>query len=165
MGYRSDVGFIIHFASEEEPEKAFADYRKFKQFVTTELRVQPEDASTPKPVLRDFYYRDLLPTADEADNFFGWNDEEMLFLLNNSNVKWYDSYPDVRFFEAVLAHAHSFATAGYRFVRFGEDITDTIVNDHTSHDYDSENPYWDMLQVERTYDFSPDREQLTREAS
>jgi len=163
MGYRSDVAFVIHFASGAEPEKAFADYQKFKKYVTEELKFMAEDRSTPKhDAMKYFNYANLLSdTWLTEEEYFGWNDEDMIFVLNNSDVKWYESYPEVQFFELMLGHAQQYSTAGQRFVRFGEDITDTDINDYTGPDYDSDICYWDMLQLERSFELSPDREQLT----
>jgi len=169
MGYRSDVALLIHFSSTSEPEKAFADYRQFKKYVTTKLTVEVEDASTPHiGVIKQFGYADLMEgfPSDDGECYLGWNDDLMVFAFNMPHVKWYGTYPDVRFLEQVIEYAADiYLTTGSRFVRYGEDPTDTDITDHSGSEYDAEDCYLDMLRIERVYDFSLDREQLTKEVS
>lgn len=169
MGYRSDVAFVIHFASGNEPELAFADYTKFKDFVVNTLSVVSEDASTPKTgVVKPYRYYDFRRAHENSNSdVFGWDDDKHVLAFSEEYVKWYDSFPEVQWVDTVFAHARSYETSGYRFVRFGEEITDTEIVDHTGTKYDidgevgSHETYWDMLQIERSFSLSPDPETLT----
>jgi hypothetical protein len=166
MGYRSDVALIIHFSSQNEPETAHLEYLKFQHWVKHDLAVESEDASTPKTnVLKKYTYDDYVRGHDHGGETMGWQPDQHIFMFQATNIKWYETFPEVRIIEDMLAESKSYPTAAYRFVRLGEEYEDIVVDDHKVMSIAptvSPEP-WELIEVERTFSFPPTPETLTKE--
>ena len=119
MGYRSDVAYTIRFVSDHD--------EKNKQSFYTFLAEAKSKAAT-------------------AHCFTEVEVDEVRLRINFAadDVKWYDSFPDVRCHEALLDLADEWdkddsnnADIGYSFVRVGEEINDveTRMNDAASYEW------------------------------
>lgn len=103
MGYRSNVMALIY------PD--VGDILK-EQPLYDQLKVLM--ATTFKAVSDEF-----------GDPYMTWCDKERVLKFDLPDVKWYDSYPDVQMFEAML-RAFDGDIEGYctEFVRTGEEVGD-----------------------------------------
>ena len=169
MGYRSDVGLVIHFSSEDKPETAHLEYLQFQHWVKHDLAIETEDASTPETgVLRKYTYDDCMRQFEgyEQPNTMGWVPNEHLFMFHMYDVKWYPSFPEVRLIEALFHEARDvYATASYRFVGIGENYDDVAVDDHRGEEYSTDGcpEPWDLIEVHRSFSFPSIPESLTKE--
>lgn len=107
MGYRSDVMLVIYPDAEDSEEYKML-YAQLKVLMATQFK-------------------------DLVDNGFStcmtWVDSDCTLKFDMQGVKWYDSYPDVRAFEAMLSGFNTDEIPGYctEFIRIGEDDNDVQV--------------------------------------
>jgi hypothetical protein len=97
MGYRSEVAYVINFMDED----------KRKEFIAL-MKVRGDELWT-------------AVKECSLDRFFP------CINFHASDVKWYDSYPDVRMHHNLLdwVAEHYSDYAGYKFMRVGEEMGDT----------------------------------------
>lgn len=169
MGYRSDVGLVIHFSSEDKPETAHLEYLQFQHWVKHDLAIETEDASTPETgVLRKYTYDDCIRQFEgyEQHERVGWVPNEHLFMFHMYDVKWYPSFPEVRLIGALFNEARDvYATASYRFVCIGENYDDVTVDDHRGEEYCTDGcpEPCDLIEVHRSFSFPSLPVTLTKE--
>jgi hypothetical protein len=116
MGYRSDVVAVI-YPDATSDEDAALKYEQLKVLMQT----------TFKDVMEDGFGGDM-----------EWVDDKQVLKFDIQNVKWYDSYPDVRRFMAMLHDLYCDANEGddviggycTEFVRIGEDYDDVERETH-----------------------------------
>jgi len=103
MGYRSDVAYVIGFGSMDE-RSAFIELVKHK-----------EDKEM----------------AEALDECACEDKERPLITFRCNDVKWYVSYLDVQGHERLMRYATEVfeGTAGWRFVRVGEENNDIEINE------------------------------------
>lgn len=123
MGYRSDVMVLIYPDCTSPDDTGIEKYDRLKLLMKTTFREVWED------------------------DFCGeWIDDRQVLKFDIGNVKWYESYPDVRRFEEMLKLLHcepdpddDEIIGGYctEFVRVGEDDNDVVrdVYGNTPHYY------------------------------
>ena len=168
MGYRSDVALIIHFSSQNEPETAHLEYLKFQHWVKHDLAVESEDASTPETgVLKKYTYDDYVRghLHDRDGETMGWQPDQHMFMFQATNIKWYETFPEVRIIQAMFNESKNYPTVAYRFIRIGEEYEDIEVDDHQGDEYctDGFPELWELIEVERFFSFPPTPETLTKE--
>lgn len=103
MGYRSDVAYVIGFGSMDE-RNAFIELVKHK-----------ED-------------KEMAGALNEC----ACEDKDRpLITFRCDDVKWYESYPDVQGHTRLMNYATEVfeGTAGWRFVRVGEENNDVEINE------------------------------------
>jgi len=141
MGYRSDVAAVFYVTHANEP-----DYPKAK-------------------ALLDLWYAQLKETKwhrdDFGDCFSSLNKTHGYgYTFQCEEVKWYDSYPNVRQFDEVVKKYHADYIDNdeldggsglnkyfcYEFVRIGEETDDIVEERSGDHDY--------LLYVARSIAFS-----------
>ena len=145
MGYRSDVAYVVQFYHEFEPEKAFADYLNFVNWVKNEHEVtDPTDNTTHN-------YDNELKTGGWAFNI---HPKDLMLSFEAEGVKWYETYKDVQWHEQLLDKVHRYDTGNYRFVRIGEEYEDVEVKDHSPTVFEM----WEHVDVHRSIYFSPPHE-------
>jgi hypothetical protein len=113
MGYRSDVVALIYPDMTHDGDDSVAKYEQLKTLMNTTFKTLWDD---------DF--------GGDAE----WLDDSKVLKFNISNVKWYESYPDVRRFEDMLHTLNGDPNdgddviGGYctEFVRIGEDENDVV---------------------------------------
>jgi hypothetical protein len=144
MGYRSDVCYVIKFFLHEYPEKAFADYVAFQKWVKEEHDLPKEvpDPSTQRPVLATVQH-----SYKDESGHIRWSREDCAMIFEAENVKWYDSFVDVRWHAALLEKVKEYETGNYRFVRIGEEYSDVEVDEHD----DTYFEMWHLLDISRSY--------------
>ena len=92
MGYRSDVAYVIRFATEEQRD-TFVELVKHRNDDWTQAILECETEYV-QPII----------------------------TFETSDVKWYDDYEDVRAHHALLDWAvELYPEAGYRIIQLGED--------------------------------------------
>lgn len=111
MGYRSEVAYVINFK----------DNARRDEFVAL-VKVHGDDLWS---ALKEC----ALDKDNPCINFYA------------CDVKWYDSYEDVKWHRKLLEFASEFEGAGWRFTRVGEDMGDVV--DESGGDSDLE-PYDDF---------------------
>lgn len=110
MGYRSDVVIAVAFKNREQMEEILAVYQMDEKVRTSRVMGQWKLCPEHKPPY---------------------------MLFKGDNVKWYPSYDDVQAFEHIVSvcaefEEHRGFEFAYRFVRIGEEDSDTEVEDHLS---------------------------------
>ena len=119
MGYRSDVAYVLRFDNKADMDA----------FTALQLAKQDEHINDALKELR------LIQSTSRA---------RILFFYAE-NVKWYQGYSDVDSHEVLLKQAiEMFDTAGYRFVRIGENYDDVELKDEGDYDH-----LWDYIDVYR----------------
>jgi hypothetical protein len=93
MGYRSDVAYVIKFKSFEDRDN----------FVTLMLA------------------KNEAPTTQAIEETVHDHKDDPIITFKQSDVKWYDSYPDVKAHHTLMADAVELYEAIYRFIALGED--------------------------------------------
>lgn len=143
MGYRSDVAYVVKFYHKDQPEKAFADYIAFQDWVKNKHVITHEKETntmfSDPPITRTHTY------ADE-DRLIKWSGSALLMLFEVEDVKWYDSFADVKWHQEVLKKANEYSTGNYRFVRIGEDYSDVEVDEEAKTYFEM----WEILDVRRS---------------
>jgi len=93
MGYRSDVAYVIRFETAEQRD-TFVELVKHRN---------------------DEHWTNAINECET-------NYEEPIITFETSDVKWYDSYDDVRAHQAMLDWSTELYTgAGWRIIQLGED--------------------------------------------
>ena len=136
MGYRSDVAYIVKFYHNDQPEKAFADYTAFQDWVKNKHTVAYNNND-----------QDIVHTYEEEANLIRWSSKESLMTFQVDDVKWYESFGDVRWHNELLEECKKYPTANSRFVRLGEDYGDVEVEEHAETYFE----LWELLDVRRSY--------------
>ena len=106
MGYRSDVVIAVAMQSEE-------DMRELMSVYALNMHVQKHNLLSEWTV--------------------GVMNGIWVALFHQEDVKWYDTYPDVQGFEAIMPLVRSFAEErgmkyAYRHIRVGEEIDDVEID-------------------------------------
>lgn len=142
MGYRSDVAYIVKFHDEKQPEKVFADYIAFQDWVKNKHTVayNDPDLATQTEIKHEHTYV-------EEVNLIRWSHKESLMAFQVDDVKWYESFGDVRWHIKLLEKVKEYDTGNYRFVRLGEDYNDVEVEEHAETYFE----LWELLDVHRSY--------------
>lgn len=126
MGYRSEVAYVIKFKDTEDRE-AFIN-----------LLIVAKDEHTTQAL------KELSKLEDDK------------LFFHATDVKWYDSYPDVKAHTQIYLQAlELFEGAGYRYVRIGEELEDIEIEEDG--DYDD---LWDYTSVNRSIDVCVDDDKL-----
>lgn len=125
MGYRSDVAIGIAF-KDKEAMVAFLSGIKLKG--------------------------DVIPQCELDHYKVAYNTEMVLLVARFHDVKWYDSFPDVKCHHDLLGMA-SEAGCGTAFIRIGEEYNDITVelDGGTDHEFDM----WGFFGVSRSIE-APD---------
>jgi hypothetical protein len=121
MGYRSDVAIGI----------AFKDRETAQRFVATAIVAYPlaqEELS---------YYEVVV------HNGF------VVLTMYAESIKWYDGFPDVDIHDTMMNLAHEQFGAAWRFVRIGEDNTDTVDVTSLPSDYGLHETLYDLITLTR----------------
>ena len=119
MGYRSDVTYVVKFSSKHEPEKAYAQFIKFYNWVKRHTVRTGEGFA-------DYKSQKVLT----GQWHFYWNVDEQMLCFKATAVKWYESYADIQWHEQLLEQSKHYSCAAHRFVCVGEEFTDIVVNTH-----------------------------------
>jgi hypothetical protein len=104
MGYRSDVTYIVTFAC-PEPEKAYAQFVHFYEWVTKHHKIEAESGHYDYKRHRSLGY-----------GKFYWNVDEMTLVFEAEDIKYYDSYIDTQWDEQLLNKSrstHAVCTSSY----------------------------------------------------
>ena len=115
MGYRSDVVALIY------PAGGGDNLLKYDQL----------------KLLMNTAFKSFL---DSWDEHFVWDDTHRVLKFSAEDVKWYESYPDVKDFGEYLTKMHELEYE-YEIIRVGEEDTDI--------DYDSTGDAQGYLRVRR----------------
>ena len=128
MGYRSTVAYTIRFTPKSEHFDA------------------PDEAELMKECKASFYV--FLAEAKSkypltlADKAITLSEEKMSISFFVSDVKWYESYDDVKVHEDLMSLSKEWAEEGNNkfiggiFVRIGEEMDDIIEESWGEHDWD-----------------------------
>ena len=151
MGYRSDVAYVVKFYSrdDDEPEKAFADFVHFTDWVKNHHTTEVQDGE-----------RKLIHTYNDENNNLAIHKQDLMLSFFANSVKWYESYVDVQWHELLLQKVTTYATGNYRFVRIGEEYGDVVVTQHDPTYFEM----YDYVDVCRSLEFSPPHETEDKEA-
>jgi len=125
MGYRSDVAYGVKFYSKEEPEKSYAQFIKFYNWVKRHT-VKTKEGSAD-------YAGQKLATGNWH---LYWNVDRQMLCFQTEGVKWYDAYSDVQWHQELLKKVKEFSCAQYVFKRIGEADDDVEVDHHTGEECD-----------------------------
>lgn len=118
MGYRSEVAYVIKFKDSEDREA----------YINLLL------------VAKDEHTTQALKELSKLE------DNKLFF--HATDVKWYDSYPDVKAHTQIYLQAvELFEEAGYRYTRIGEELEDIEIEEDG--DYDD---LWDYTSINRSID-------------
>jgi len=102
MGYRSDVMYVIKFHTIEDRDN----------FVT--LMLAKNDPVTTQAI-------------DECEHRYK---DDPLISFSTEDVKWYESFSDVKVHHSLMEQAQELYNAGWRFVRIGEETGDIEQSEH-----------------------------------
>jgi hypothetical protein len=127
MGYRSDVTYIVTFAC-PEPEKAYAQFVHFYEWVTKHHKISTD-------VAQQSHY-DYKRHRTLGYGKFYWNVDEMTLVFEAEDIKYYDSYIDTQWDEQLLKQVEKYSCGVYKFVRLGEDPADVEYKDYAGKDVD-----------------------------
>lgn len=159
MGYRSAVAYVVAFGSNEYPEKAHVEYLQFqawvKQLVT---QFEAKEGAMTEVYTYDHAMKDFNTDDDWAE--FRWYPANNMLIFRVDHAKWYPEYPDVKWHEAVCEKANEYSTAGYRFVRIGEEYDDIETREENASNID----LYEYVDVCRTVEVSRPSEQQNKEA-
>jgi hypothetical protein len=125
MGYRSDVTYIVTFNCVDQPEKAYAQFIHFYEWVTKHHKIEAESGHYDYKRHRTLGY-----------GKFYWNVDEMTLVFEAEDIKYYDSYIDTQWDEQLLKQVEKYSCGVYKFVRLGEDPADVEYKDYTGKDVD-----------------------------
>ena len=107
MGYRSEVGYLIMFKEQEVYNQFKVQYKLDDKF---KLCWEDEE------------------NTNEYASTLRFNDEKCMVTFKATDVKWYDSYPDVRCHHDLLTLAdeyhEKYNCVSWTFVRVGEEQGD-----------------------------------------
>lgn len=158
MGYRSAVAYVVAFGSNDQPEKAHIEYLQFQAWVkqlVTDSEVNPGQPET-------YDYTNAMKDFNTSDGWaeFKWYPENNMLIFRVDHAKWYPEYPDVKWHETVVEQANEYSTAGYRFVRIGEEYDDIETREENASNID----LFEYVDVCRTVEVSRPSEQQNKEA-
>jgi hypothetical protein len=128
MGYRSDVTYIVTFNCVDQPEKAYAQFIHFYEWVTKHHKISTD-------VAQQSHY-DYKRHRSLGYGKFYWNVDEMTLVFEAEDVKYYDSYIDTQWDEQLLKEVEKYSCGVYKFVRLGEDPADVEYKDYAGKDVD-----------------------------
>jgi hypothetical protein len=128
MGYRSDVTYIVTFNCVDQPEKAYAQFVHFYEWVTKHHKISTD-------VAQQSHY-DYKRHRSLGYGKFYWNVDEMTLVFEAEDVKYYDSYIDTQWDEQLLKEVEKYSCGVYKFVRLGEDPADVEYKDYAGKDVD-----------------------------
>jgi hypothetical protein len=169
MGYRSDVAYMVKFYHKDTPEKAFAEFVKFVDWVKNNhvARYHPSPRETIEDMEGYAENEDSWSYGDEvgrsrrqAVGGFYIHQAEQMISFHTEYVKWYENYHDVQWHEQLLGMLYTYETGNYRFIRIGEDYHDIEVKEHT--------PTCELhekVDVVRSIEFHPPCESENKEAA
>jgi hypothetical protein len=126
MGYRSDVTYIVTFNCVDQPEKAYAQFIHFYEWVTKHHKISTD-------VAQQSHY-DYKRHRSLGYGKFYWNVDEMTLVFEAEDIKYYDSYIDTQWDEQLLKQVENYSCGVYKFVRLGEDPADVEYKDYTGDD-------------------------------
>ena len=124
MGYRSEVTYGVKFYCQDEPEKAYAQFIKFYNWVKKHHTVRTKEG------FADYAGQKVLTGAWHLY----WNVDEQMLCFEASDVKWYDSYADVQWHQQLLKEVQLYSCATFRYVRLGEDPSDIEIDEYGGKD-------------------------------
>lgn len=126
MGYRSEVQFVAAFPSPE----------KLTNFLTHRR-------------LTNWQYDQYTSLGNDGDHGFTMSGQFLIYYSNH--VKWYDSYEDVKWVEAVFDDAVKNWEAAAIFHRIGEETDDIQIEHFESegHENDLMDLLWENFGIER----------------
>jgi hypothetical protein len=131
MGYRSDVTYIVTFNCVDQPEKAYAQFVHFYEWVTKHHKIDRGWTNAQDTLsLRLQNHRSL------GYGKFYWNVDEMTLVFEAEDIKYYDSYIDTQWDEQLLKQVEKYSCGVYKFVRLGEDPADVEYKDYAGKDVD-----------------------------
>jgi len=119
MGYRSDVAIQIYGGSDKE--EALTKIAELKQFIKESFDTLPENSkgdvnslisNSEQETGKDFWI-----TVDGVD--------ELFFFA--SDVKWYEGFVDVDYFEGIVAQARHIEL-NVEYIRIGEETDDIVID-------------------------------------
>jgi len=122
MGYRSTVAYVIRFIGDATEE---ADGTTKGAFFTFLCEAKANENTAP---------------CFRSDDALEVDEEKLEMRFFAEDVKWYESYSDVKCHECLLGLAREWtehnASIGYAFARIGEDADDVTEEVYGSGDYD-----------------------------
>ena len=123
MGYRSDVAYLIKFYSQDQPEKAFADYTHFINWLLQITHAGAYELDDPDHSVRQAGRRELAHMHADPQG--------LTIYFNADGTKWYEDYPEVRFhMEFVLPRVKAYETGNYSSAILGENYEDITTDVH-----------------------------------
>jgi len=128
MGYRSDVGYVIVFRHDTNPEKAFAEFSHFTDSIKQEIEKDRQISG-----LTLAWARHLHVCRNNLTVSFG-----------DQDTKWYPDYPEVKWHEDLLKRVKTYETGNYRFLRVGEEFNDVEQDTHDPTAF-----MWDYIDIRR----------------
>lgn len=152
---------MVKFYSEDEPEKAHADYLKFQKWVKTKHRTKAEGDKKNNIESVVCVYADVIKDSGSNDYHFKWYDADGMLCFYAHWVKWYESYAGVQWHEQLLDEVSQYPTGGYRFIRIGEEDEDTEVRGYNNGHTD----LFEKLYMNRSIEFHPPCETEDKEAT
>jgi len=153
MGYRSNVTYVVTFASVDEPEKAYAQFIDFYEWVTKHHKIEAESR------IYDYARHKTLGYGK-----FYWNVDEMTLVFEAEDIKYYDSYIDTQWDEQLLKKVKDYSCGAYKFIRLGEDPSDIECNEDMGDDVPI-NFCIDLYTETRIVCDLPDEKDFTEETS
>lgn len=121
MGYRSDIAYLIKFHYEKQPEKAYADYTHFIDYLFKITKAGGYEMDDPYFAVRQAGWKELAHMHA--------NPENLTIYFNADGTKWYEDYPEVQFhMELVLPRVKHYESGNYSLAILGENYED-ITND------------------------------------
>lgn len=129
MGYRSEVAFILEFHTKKQAQDCLSS-------------ILYKIDHTEKPE----WNWDYMPSLFSVKGKY--------LLFEAGSLKWYESYPDVRFLEKIYKDYEDHGGCiGSRFVRVGEEAGDVEIDN-----YGDSNDLWDFVDISQSIDISYPRE-------
>ena len=123
MGYRSSVTYVVTFNCVDQPEKAYAQFIHFYEWVTKHHKITEE---------KGVYDYNNHRTAGYGK--FYWNVNEMTLVFEAEDVKYYSDFIDTQWDELLLKKVEDYSCGVYKFIRVGEEHNDIEIKDYTGED-------------------------------
>jgi hypothetical protein len=127
MGYRSEVAYAIQVDRQSSQREPVPDKSGVWFLFLSEARVNP-DTQMAMYICREGEY------AEEKDRWWegGLNMKERAIHIHFDDVKWYEDYPDVQSFDALIKMAKEYPQLEGAYARKGEDHDDCEVENFGS---------------------------------
>lgn len=159
MGYRSDVAYIVSFSSHSEPEVAFAQYLRFKEWVKSHtIRVEVNEGA----MTEDYNYEAACRYSE-----LKFYDSECMMIFSAEDVKWYETHAEVEWHQQIMYRLSDnaddqYSKGAWRFARIGEEYTDIEIDEGgaNNNSTDQVHDLWRYIDVGRTLSLNPPREPL-----